>query len=206
MAYLVGLKVNHHTEENNMKKWIVLVLMGISQLTSANWQLDNAASKLNFVSTKKGTVAEVHTFKQLAGSIDASGHVYLSINLASVDTAIPIRDERMQAHLFESTQFPSLNLSAMIDAEVLAEMPIGTPIQHTLETKVSLHGIQKTLTAEVLITKLNAKDLLVTSYTPLIINAASFKLTAGVDKLRELAKLPSISYAVPVTFTLRFKP
>lgn len=43
---------------------------------------------------------------------------------------------------------------------------------------------------------------MVTSAQPVIINATDYGLTDGINKLRDLAGLPSISYAVPVTFTL----
>ena len=187
-----------------MKKWIACLLISISQFASANWQLDNASSKLHFVSTKKGTVAEVHTFKQLSGSIDSTGLVSLSIPLVGVNTNIPIRDERMQALLFESTQFPQLRLKGNVDIAALNVLAMGVPKQQTFSATVKLHGIEQTITAQVLVTRLNAQHLLVSSYAPVIIKAADFGLTAGVDKLREIAKLPSISYAVPVTFSFMF--
>jgi hypothetical protein len=43
---------------------------------------------------------------------------------------------------------------------------------------------------------------LVVSAHPVILNADNYKLAKGIEKLRELASLPSISHAVPVSFYL----
>lgn len=40
------------------------------------------------------------------------------------------------------------------------------------------------------------------SFQPIIVNANEFDLVAGIDKLREIAGLSSISQAVPVSFVL----
>jgi len=42
----------------------------------------------------------------------------------------------------------------------------------------------------------------VSSLAPVIVQANEFGLVAGVEKLKELAGLPSISLAVPVSFVL----
>ena len=62
---------------------------------SAEWILDNDASTLTFTSIKAGTVAETHTFGELAGSIGADGNASLVIDLDSVDTGIEIRDRNV---------------------------------------------------------------------------------------------------------------
>jgi len=61
----------------------------------ADWQLDNGDSTLDFISVKKSTVGEVHHFKQLSGSITDAGQASVDIELASVETNIPIRNERL---------------------------------------------------------------------------------------------------------------
>jgi hypothetical protein len=42
------------------------------------------------------------------------------------------------------------------------------------------------------------------SKKPVVVNAPEFKLAEGVEALREIAGLPSISLAVPVSFVLAF--
>jgi hypothetical protein len=53
------------------------------------------------------------------------------------------------------------------------------------------------------VTKLANGSLLVNSVKPVIIKAVDFNLVKGIEKLRQLAGLPSISTTVPVSFVLR---
>jgi polyisoprenoid-binding protein YceI len=91
----------------------------------ADWALNNDQSRLSFISVKKGSVAEVHHFTKLDGQVDGSGNVSVSIPLASVETAIPIRNERMQQMLFETEIFPSADLSAKVDLAAVESMSEG---------------------------------------------------------------------------------
>lgn len=81
-----------------MKKYafIMLALIAFTQSALADWALQGDQSSINFVSVKANAVAEVSQFKKVAGTIDKQGNVKLSIDLASVDTGISIRDERMK--------------------------------------------------------------------------------------------------------------
>ena len=45
-------------------------------------------------------------------------------------------------------------------------------------------------------------DLTLASFTPVIINSGDFGVTEGVKQLQELAGLPSIATAIPVSFAL----
>jgi len=55
------------------------------------------------------------------------------------------------------------------------------------------------------VSNLSETKLVVSSMKPIIINAQRFALVDGVKKLQELAGLPSISNAVPLSFVLSFK-
>jgi hypothetical protein len=52
--------------------------------------------------------------------------------------------------------------------------------------------------------KVNDSTVMVASSQPLIVDAAKFGMSEGVEKLREIAGLASISNAVPVTFVMTF--
>jgi len=69
---------------------------------AADWTLDSDQSSLHFVSIKNGTTAETHRFAELEGKAADSGKVTVVVHLISVDTKIPIRDERMQEMLFDT--------------------------------------------------------------------------------------------------------
>lgn len=170
----------------------------------AEWALDNDASRISFVSTKANSAAEVHTFGIVDGSVDDEGNVTISIDLDSVDTAIEIRDERMRDMLFETGEYPSATLVAQIDTTAIEALDVGASAIMTAEGRLQLHGTSTSVTVEVSVARLAEDRILVASHKPVIVNAGQVDLLAGVEKLREVAGLPSISPAVPVTFVLAF--
>jgi len=171
----------------------------------AQWTLDNDNSELNFISTKADKVAEVHRFNTLSGKVDDSGQVEIAIDLASVNTNIEIRNERMRKMLFETDRYAVAVLSAKIDEQKIDALTIGETIDVSVEGELTLHGESQPLTLAITVVRLSQSEILAISSRPVVINAANFELAEGVEKLREIAGLPSISTAVPVTFQLRFQ-
>lgn len=183
---------------------LALLIFGATP-ASADWNLNNVQSQLSFISIKKGDIAEVHRFGQLDGSVDDNGNVKLVIQLASVDTAIPVRDERMREMLFNTNTFPTATLTAKVDAGQVLELQAGEMTTGKLQGQLSLHGQSSPVTAELVVARLRDDTLLVSSQKPVLVQAGDFGLVEGVEKLREIAGLPSISKAVPVSFVLTFK-
>ncbi|MCL2918783.1 YceI family protein [Shewanella litorisediminis] len=185
----------------------IRTLLGAALLVSASgamadWQLNAANSNVSFISVKKGDVAEVHKFKTLEGKLSEQGDFSLSIPLASVDTGIEIRDERMKSMLFEVEQFPSLTLSAKIEPSLVSALKPGDITKAEIPATLELHGKTDKLNVEVTVARVSDNTLMVSSSAMLIVNAANFGLTAGIEKLREVAGLSAISSAVPVSFVL----
>jgi len=209
---MVKLPLLKSNGERVMKyfKIIQLVMVFVSALLFSTvimaneWQLNADTSQLTFISIKKTHTAETHTFKQLKGSLDAQGQFSLEIDLASVDTDNAVRDERMKTYLFDIKQFSTATVSAKIDLESLDAIAEGASKQMTIDAIFNLHGETQALTLNVVVSRLVGAKLSVVSVQPVILNAGDFALFAGVEKLRELAKLPTISYAVPVSFYLTF--
>ncbi|OUR63519.1 hypothetical protein A9Q79_10475 [Methylophaga sp. 42_25_T18] len=185
----------------------VLLISGLllsNAVTANEWQLNTDASQLSFISTKKIHIAETHQFNQLNGFLDAQGQFSLDIDLASVDTQIAVRDERMKTYLFDIKQFSTAKVSAKVDLAVLESIAEGGSKQMIIDAMLALHGETQPLTLKVVVTRLVGAKLSVASVQPVILNVGDFALVAGIEKLRELAKLPSISHAVPVSFYLIF--
>ena len=178
-----------------------ILFTGVAQ---AHWSLDNDASSLSFVTVKAEHVAEAHTFDSLSGTIGDDGGVEISIELASVNTMIPIRNERMQEMLFETNLFPDATISGAINLDALTGMDAGSSVARQIDFELSLHGQSVALAADVQITR-TGEGVIVSTLKPIIVMADSFALTAGVEMLREVAGLPSISRAVPVSFTVVFE-
>jgi polyisoprenoid-binding protein YceI len=171
---------------------------------SAQWQLDPSESAVYFVSVKNSRVGEAHEFKALSGGISGAGEARVTIELDSVETLIPIRNERMREMLFETVKFPNASVSTSLDADQLALLSDGMRHRMTLQASLSLHGNEQEL--QLPLELVMVKDrLYVYSSTPVVINAADFGLDGGVEKLREVAGLANISTAVPVTFSLQFQ-
>jgi hypothetical protein len=170
----------------------------------ADWSLQGEESSLHFVSIKKDTVGEVHSFKQLTGKIANSGEFQFSVQLGGVETNIPIRNERMNEFLFEVAKFPLAAGRGKVDMTVVKNLTVGSVKSMTVPVTIELHG--KSLQKDVMlqVAKLSAEKLWVVTAAPFLIDTAEFDLTPGVDKLRELAALPNIAQAVPVSASLMF--
>jgi len=171
----------------------------------AGWQLEQP-SELTFMSFKNTHLAEIHRFNRMQGNIAEDGEATLSIDLTSVDTAIAIRDTRMQEMLFETNRFASATLNASINTKVLQQAAAGVTQTYELAGKLSLHGLEADVSVPVLIVPAADGRLVVTSLKPVLVQADQFELTAGIQKLRDIAKLERISEVVPVNFTLIFSP
>lgn len=186
-----------------LKQLLTIGLLSASFSTLANWQLENNSSKVSFVSVKKDIIGEVHHFKSLTGEIDDKQKLSLEIDLTSVETNIPIRNERMQNMLFNTKTFPTLTLTANVTKE-LGKLEQGHTAAMKVPATLSLMGIEKEINVDVFAAKTKANTLLVSSMSPIIINTADFGLTDGINALQKVAGLPNIAKAVPVTFVLHF--
>lgn len=182
---------------------LLLLTVGLAAPAMAQWELDSSKSSVNFISVKNSAIAETHSFKSLLGYVSAEGHAQVTINLDSVETLIPIRNERMREMLFESVSFPTATVSVAIDPAVLEAVSEGGSISTELPLKLSLHGVEKALPAAVLVVG-EGTSLRVVTRRPVVISAADFDLDEGVEALRAVAGLKTISTAVPVTFSLLF--
>ena len=187
------------------KSGFALLLLSLSSAVNAAWQLDNSQSWLSFLSIKKQDVAELGMFKRLEGTVNDNGKAEVKIDLTSVDTNIEIRNERMQEFLFNTAEYSHAVLTAQLEMAKVNKLAIGEMIVQPLSVQLDLHGVKQDINGKVVITRLVEDRVLVASQTVLVVNAADFNLVRGIDKLRELAGLPSISKAVPVSLVLTFK-
>jgi len=183
---------------------ILLVISLIAFPAFSAWQLDNDKSSLTFISIKKSDVAEVHHFNQLVGNVDNSGKVSFVIDLISVDTNIAVRNERMKEFLFNTDVFPKAKFTTQLDMAKFNAIAKNSSGVMKLTGEIDLHGNIQKVIVDVLVAKLSDSQFIVSSMKPVLLNAQKFGLDTGVQKLKELAKLPSISNAVPVSFVLSF--
>jgi polyisoprenoid-binding protein YceI len=183
-----------------LKTGIVALLL--SSAAHAEWTLDGAASSFYYVTSKAAAVSEVNTFGGLSGAIADDGTATLVIDLATVNTAVEIRDQRMRDIAFKVGEFPTANVTVKVDAAALDSMAPGTLSTGSHTATVSLHGVSKDITAELQIVKLDADTVMVQVAKPLLLAAGDFGLAEGVEELRTVAGLPSINPQVVVDFSL----
>ncbi|MGS2723469.1 YceI family protein [Porticoccus sp. GXU_MW_L64] len=190
---------------NILQSAAAALLLAVSSFSNADWQLNNELSDISLVTTKATHVAEVHHFKQLSGAAGKQG-ASVTIDLNSIHTNIDIRDQRMREMLFDTAKFPNATFTASVDLTALENLKAGEQTTRNLSGTLNLHGqSQKLDLGAVTVTRLADNRLQVANLRPVLINAASFNLVAGVEKLRTVAGLPSISNAVPVNFRLVFE-
>jgi polyisoprenoid-binding protein YceI len=182
----------------------LLVAIVYSLPVQASWTLNDDESTLSFISTKAVNVAEIHKFTTLSGGVDDTGNVMVSIALASVDTGIEIRDDRMREMLFDTENYSSATMTAQVNMTMLDDLASGDSQTMAVEGELALHGQSTAMTFEVVVARMSNGNLLVMSEKPVVVNAPLFNLADGVEALREIAGLPSISAAVPVSFVLSF--
>lgn len=167
-----------------------------------SWILDRDNSKIAFGSIKLETVGEVHTFEGLSGKISESGGVDIEIELATVETFIDIRNERIIEHVFKGT--PTASLTAELDMNEVAGLGVGETALIYVEAVLSLAGTSVDLETEMFVARLSQSRVLVTTSDMVMLSTADAGLTAGIDKLMELADLPGITRVAPVTMRLIF--
>ena len=182
----------------------LLLTLGVSLSAQANWYLDGESSRLSFITTQNANVADVHRFLVLHGKVDRKGLAQLRIEMDSVNSAVPLRDERMRDVLFDFKHFPEAQISAQIDLQPINDLASGAQLELRLPVTVSLRGKQHTYQAELLATRLDERRFQVVTLEPLMLQAEDFGLQPELETLRKLAGLSAISFSVPVNAVLIF--
>ncbi len=185
---------------------IVSALLAALPLSAlGDWKLVPDESDIAFATIKNSAVVESHTFERFSGEVTLAGAANIRVDLASVETRIPIRNERMGTLLFNIDQFPSLDISSKLDTKSLANMEEGASTHLEVPAKINLHGTEANILLPLVVTRLSSKRFQVVTTKPVIAYASQFGLTKGVEALRLIAKLATITPAVPVTFSLIFE-
>lgn len=185
-----------------MKPLLIILLSLFSINVCADWTLDLAQSAISFDTTKKETVTETHYFSDFRATVKDNGHAKLIINTASVNTNIDIRDQRLRDLFFKVAKFPEAKITLTVPTHYLA----ANANSASFNTKATIELVGMTYEQDVSLKVHYMKNNMVkvTSVHPVILNVASFNLTEGLNTLKDLAGLSSISFDVPVSVALTF--
>ena len=181
------------------------VLFLFSAPAFPDWHLVNEESRINFISIKASDIAEIHTFKDLSGNVKNNGEAQVIINLASLETLIPIRNERMANLLFETKLYPTATFKLGVDLQTILLTEVGKSLDVTSRGILELKSKQFSMPIKLSVTRLGDRSFSVTSSKPLVLNTDRLGLSGGIESLRVIAGLPGISKSVPVTFSLIFR-
>ena len=167
----------------------------------ADWSV-NDTSRVGFVSIKNNVIGENNAFERVSGGISETGAVTVNIDLASVETGVGIRNERLQKMLFNVVNFPQATVSAQLSEQQLMALKSGGSVAESVSVSVALHG--NTVSKQVELAAAKAGNTVrVTTTQPIVITAAEFGLEAGVAALQQIAGLKAISRSIPVTVDLQ---
>ncbi|MFQ3251199.1 MAG: polyisoprenoid-binding protein YceI [Glaciecola sp.] len=165
--------------------------------------LDKSKSSINFISTKNQHISEQHSFDNFSGQISDNGELVITIDIASLNTNIPIRNERMQKMLFDMANFSTAKFTAMIPSD-LSELSAGEMKRTTVSGDMMIAGKTATVSFEIILTGLNNGSINATTVRSTILNASDFDLDEGIAALQKVAMLQSISKTVPLSFSATF--
>jgi polyisoprenoid-binding protein YceI len=180
-----------------------------TNLASTGMSVDAANSSISFVTTKAGAagvggVVEVSRFSRFSGGLGTDGAIRLEIDLASVDTGVGIRDDRLRTMLFNVAATPKVmdEFAASTLMPVLASLAANGPADLELAGTLSLAGQNRPVDAKLRVTRPTAQTLQVSTRAPIVVDAQQYGLKPGVEALREVVGLSFLASSAPVTFNL----
>ena len=179
-----------------------VVVLFSGAVSAETWTLDGENSRIAFGSVKKDNIGEVHTFEQLSGAVNADGSVKVDIDLASVQTNIDIRNERMNKHVFGGAA--TATLDAQIDMSEMKALTVGGMATIDVEGALGFLGQSIDVETEMFVIRVSETQVVVTTNDMLFVSTEDLGISAGIDKLMELAKLPGITRTSPVTVRMVF--
>jgi hypothetical protein len=183
---------------------LLAMLAAVALPAHANWYLDNESSRLSFTSTKNADIAEVHRFLVLHGKVDGKGLAQVEVELESVNTGIPLRDERLREQVFQIRKYPMARISAQLDLRPINALAPGAQLELRLPLTVQLAGQTHNYNAQLLATRLDDRRFQVVTLEPLVVHAEDFGLVPNFHALRTSAHLAALSLSVPVGAVLIF--
>lgn len=184
---------------------LALVCAGLGNARAQEWLLNSGASHFYMQTAKAESIVETHQFTGLDGRVSRDGEAKVNIDLTSVASGVDVRDVRMRFLLFETFKFPTAEVTTKLDMRKLEAVLTTTRIVYPLRFIVVMHGIPKEFETLVYVTRLSDKSISVATVKPIIVNADSFALTAGLAKLSEAISGVPIVSAASFTFDLVFE-
>ncbi len=170
----------------------------------AQWTLDADSSNISYGTIKNDIIGETNTFTDISGTIDENGNIDINIALASVDTMIPQRDERMRNIVFKIPNNVSATLSGTVDLAAHSDQAVGTSQIVEADIGLKMLGSESELYTNLVVTRIAEDKVMVTPHGVVFLYPEEFELLEAIEELRDIAGLDTITPVVPMSFYLTF--
>jgi hypothetical protein len=186
------------------KALLATSLLMTTPVFAGDWKTVDAETSVAFGSIKKDTVGEVHHFNKVTGSVSEDGKLKLDIDLASLETNIDIRNERMTKHVFLEGA-ATASLTGEIDMSEINDLKIGETRIIEVEAVLSFVGVENDIDTNMLVARLGENRVLVSTADFVMLSTEDLEIDPGINKLMELAKLPGITRVTPISARMVFE-
>ena len=179
--------------------------------SQAAWRVDGGQSTFSFTTTKAAkpgaaVLQEVQSFRQIDGSVGDDGKLVFDVELASVETNIGLRNERLKDMLFKVADHPRAVFTGAVDMGRVQALRVGASVDMDVSGELAISGEARPLTASLRVVKLADGALSVGTRVPIVVNLKDYGLQDEVEALRVLMNLDVLASAAPVSFTVMLKP
>lgn len=123
----------------------------------AQWYLDKTQSELYFTFIKAAHIGTVVHFESFDASV-TEGKANLTIDLASLNTGIEKRDNRLKDIFFKTSKYSSADIEISLSKSIYQRLEVGETEKIRVTAKVTLHGKTKRLRESINVTMLNEKN------------------------------------------------
>lgn len=189
-------------------KLIHTLLLGatftFSGFSQADWVVDDSQSEITYLSTKvfaesAGSATENNVIEGITGSISNEGIAEFVIDLSTLETAIPIRNERVLKYVFDVT---NKGHKAFLRAQISPSSTNQSSVDESVPATLTIGETTKPINLKVSMIR-SGSDLFVVSSEPAIVKGSDYAMSAGFKKLTELAALSFITMDIPVSFSVK---
>ncbi|MCX4029749.1 YceI family protein [Endozoicomonas sp. SM1973] len=194
-----------------MKKIILMTTLVASTAlpVQAAWQVQSEHSKVNFVTEKIFTngksVKETQLISGVSGQVNDQKQAEIKIDLATIDTKIPIRNDRIKQWVLDTTNYRYATVKADLSGIDEQKLTVGAVKQMEVDGKLTIRETTLPIKLFVKVIKSSATDYLVESYQDTSINISQYGGEAGVQQMTKVMGLKSITSVVPVKWALTLK-
>lgn len=170
----------------------------------AVWKSVAEQSRVAFGSIKNDTNGEVHHFNKVSGTVSEKGELKLTVDLASVETNIDIRNERITKHVFQEGKATAVITGEIEMGEVTSLKPGETKVLE-IQATLAFAGSENDIDVEMLVARLSDDRVLVTTSDFMMLSTDDLGIDDGINVLQQLAKLSGITRVTPVAVRMVFE-